>query len=196
MAAAKFRHANSPDEIAKREAREAAGVTETVKGFRHYNHPEEVAKRERPAVPVAPTEQQRGAAPALPPVLPTPAPLPAGVVPSAASVVIPGPPREPNALIRLATLELIVTDLVERLEDRVDGALTDLFGTPEELQALRLVMHNLPALEEQGLSLRNRVKALEDTLDAHFEASTTEIQVDETDTSLEAAPGSDGEQKG
>jgi hypothetical protein len=172
---AQFRHANSPDEVAKREARDPAAVKDPVKGFRHYNHPEEVAKRERNAPPPLPPQQQRGAASALPPVVPTPSAPAVGVVaPVAASVVIPGPPRGTNALLRLAALESAFADLEQRFEERVDQALADLFGTPEELQALRVTLHNMPAVEEQALNLRNRVKALEDTLDANFVASTTE----------------------
>jgi len=96
------------------------------------------------------------------------------VAPVAASVVIPGPPRGTNALLRLAAVEAAIVELQQRFEDRVDQALTDLFGTPEELQALRVTLHNMPAVEEQALNLRNRVKALEDTLDANFEANTQE----------------------
>jgi hypothetical protein len=155
MAHGQFRHANSPAEIAAREAREASGgAKEAVKGFRHYNHPEEVAARAR---------AQGVTLPKLP------EPTPERVLGSVESVVIPGAgPRNAAPLERLRALENKVEELVARLEQRVDQALADLFGTPEELQALRLTMANLPAIQELGLNLRNRVRALEDTIDAEF----------------------------
>lgn len=167
MATAKFRHANSPDEIAKREAREASGVKEAVKGFRHYNHPEEVAARAR-----AQGQRAPAASVELPAIPPDPPPERVLALPASA-VVIPGP-RHAAPLERLTALENKVEELVTRLESRVDQALSDLFGTPEELQALRLTMGNLPAIQEQALNLRNRVRALEDTYDAEF-AKTTDL---------------------
>jgi hypothetical protein len=180
MATAKFRHANSPDELAKREALAASGAKEAVRGFRHYNHPEEVAARARAQQPT-----QRAAAPAVElPAIPPPAPERVLALP--ASVVIPGP-RHSAPLERLAALENKVDELVARLESRVDQALTDLFGTPEELQALRLTMANLPAIQEQGLDLRNRVRALEDTFDHEF-GTPTDPPPAELPTAPEAAP--------
>ncbi len=47
MAAAKMRHHNSPEELAKRDGEAAQGTPRNRQEFRHYNHPEEVAKRAR-----------------------------------------------------------------------------------------------------------------------------------------------------
>jgi hypothetical protein len=181
MAHGQFRHANSPTEIAAREAREASGgAKEAVKGFRHYNHPEEVASRARalqgPRVAAAGSVEL----PAIPP------PSPERVLALPASVVIPGP-RHSAPLERLTALENKVDELVARLEQRVDKALSDLFGTPEELQALRLTMANLPAIQDQALNLRNRVRALEDTFDHEF-GSPTDPPPAEPPTVPDAAP--------
>ena len=160
MAGGQFRHANSKEEIAKREAREASGVKDPVKGFRHYNHPEEVAKRAREEAGPAP-------APKTPVVVVPPAP----VVPvAAAPATLPAPGTGNTALHRLANVEEQVRQLIDGLESRLDQALADLFGTPEELQALRVTMANLPAIQDQAQNLRDRVKALEDTWDMQLEA--------------------------
>jgi len=46
----------------------------------------------------------------------------------------------------------------------------------------------MPAVEEQALNLRNRVKALEDTLDVHFENATTEAPPAEETTKPDHPP--------
>lgn len=180
MATARFRHSNSPEEIAKREARPEGGVKDPVKGFRHYNHPEEVAKREASARGVGRPEI----------VLPSPSAAAVGVPPLPAGVDPVLPVARPPAGTALARLQLLeqtvrglvgdVADLHASRDDGLEALLIQLFGSPEELQALRLMVQNFPAVQESQGELGNRLLALEKTWDAAFDVPPgTDVLPDE-----------------
>lgn len=181
MATARFRHSNSPEEIAKREARPEGAVKDPVKGFRHYNHPEEVAKREAEA-------RGGGWRPTI--SLPSPAAAVAVQNAAAAVVVAPGPVlpavgAQPSALVRLRKLEETVRGLTDDIadlhasrDDGLESLLIRLFGSPEELQALRVMVQNFPGVQESQLELGNRLVALERSWDLAFEG---EDEADETE---------------
>lgn len=166
MPGPQFRHHNSPDEIAKRDA-SAPVAPEKPKGFRHWNHPDEVAKRARAAAGETEAPAQTSEAPAVsekPAIeLPSPAAAGAGVV-SVAMGHDPepvAPPREPSGMARLRQLE----QRFEALESSHHELLDVLFGpdeaNPEELRkVLRQILLDFPMVKESQLNLAARTRAL------------------------------------
>lgn len=166
MAAAKMRHFNSPEEVARRENQPAG--SSKGKEFRHYNHPEEVARRAaagKPSSVVAPPRRPRAPAPMLegwPPAgEPNNAPAPAPVVVAATAVAtndkpdtVPPPAATGRNVERLNRLEALVHTFLE------DEA---------EARHFRMLLNNVAALTEQQQPLVNRVRALELSLDQLLE---------------------------
>jgi hypothetical protein len=180
-----MRHHNSPDELAKR-----AGEPEPArKGreFRHYNHPEEVAKRlaagQPGAVPVARRVVQTTASPV--PLAPM-AWLPPGTVDNTASVtaaVVPAgaaddddkPPTEPpkgNIDLRLRRVELLLWSFVE---------------SQAEASEFRRLLNNQQAVSDGQLALVNRIRALEQAIDAAL-ADADGVDIDGSDDATAEPP--------
>jgi hypothetical protein len=166
MAAAKMRHFNSPEEVARREGA-PAGVSRS-KDFKHYNHPDEVARRARegrPSSVVAPPRRPRAPAPSLaawPPAgEPNNAPADPPVVVAVGEVVpndkpdtVPPPAGTNSNVARLRRLEALVHTFLE------DEA---------EARHFRMLLNNVAAITDGQQDLINRVRALELSLDQLLE---------------------------
>lgn len=161
MAAAKMRHFNSPEEVAKRDA-QPPGTPSKPKEFRHYNHPDEVAKRAaagKPSAIVAPPRQRPPvpAEPWPPPGQPNNAPVTTPVVMGGAPVAsaaeakpdtAPPPPRG-DAEQRLRRLETLVYTFVE---------------STGEARDFRRLLNNQQAVTDSQQDLVNRVRSLEEAV--------------------------------
>jgi hypothetical protein len=174
MAAAKMRHFNSPEEVARREGA-PPGVSRS-KDFKHYNHPDEVAKRAaqgKPSSVVAPPRRPRAPAPSLaawPPAgEPNNAPADPPVVVAVGEVVpnekpdtVPPPAGTNSNVARLRRLEALVHTFLE------DEA---------EARHFRMLLNNVHAITEGQQDLINRVRSLELTIDQLLE----QLNADEAD---------------
>lgn len=148
MAAAKMRHFNSPEELAKRQGEPAPAVR--GQGFRHYNSPDEIAKREgRGAAVVVPPRQRR--------VLQAEGWPPPGQENTAlvTTNAAPPPPRKRAPL---------TGDAVERLE-QLEELVYAMLDSPSEAREFRMHMSNFVAVVESQRDLITRVRALEKTVD-------------------------------
>jgi hypothetical protein len=161
MPAPRMRHHNSPEELAKRSGEGAETVSKKGKEFRHYNHPEEVARRlaegKAGGVPVAARRvfTTMGEAP---PVWP-----PAGTVDNTAKVDV--------ALVRSAPEKPATEpppargDLETRLR-RVEMLLWTFVESREEARDFRMLLNNAAAVAEVQQDINNRVRTLEQQIEA------------------------------
>ena len=156
MAAARMRHHNSPEELARRSA-EPDPAARKGREFRHYNHPDEVARRAAGGNPggsaVVP---RRIVATTGVPVWP-----PAGTVDNTASVDVETAPEKPPTEPppgRRGDIEL-------RLR-RIENLLWTFVESAEEAREFRRLLNNQHAVTDVQLDINNRVRALEDMLEA------------------------------
>lgn len=158
MAAAKMRHYNSPDELAKR-AGEEPSARQAAREFKHYNHPDEVAKRaaeaERVAAARLPGQAVRPKAPPVKPQLPEWPP--AGTVDNTApSLELRPPPMVPQA--KSAPVQR--GDFETRLR-RLEVLLWTFVETEAEARDFRMLLNNQQAVTDAQLEMAARVRAIE-----------------------------------
>ncbi len=157
MAVAKMRHFNSPEEL-KRRASE--GETKPKgKEFRHYNHPEEVQRRA--AAGQALPERLLGVTPRRVVANPQLQWPPAGTVDNTASVdVVPAPverapteppPRRGDYDMRLRRIENLLWTFVDNVE---------------EAREFRRLLNNQAAIVDVQLDINNRVRTIEQQIEA------------------------------
>lgn len=157
MAVARMRHHNSPEELQRRAA-EGEQAPRKGKEFRHYNHPAEIAKREAAgqagtAVAVVP---RRAATPAAPVVWPPP-----GTVDNTESVsVSEAPAKRPTQPPPRGR-----GDVETRLR-RIENLLWTFVESPDEAREFRRLLNNLAAVTDVQLDINNRVRAIEDQIEA------------------------------
>jgi hypothetical protein len=161
MAAAKMRHFNSPEELAKRQGQPEAAQYRG-QGFRHYNHPEEVAKRagKSASAVVAPSSKPQRRALFEPEGWP-----PAGDENTAMVRVDSEPPARRQ--------QSFPGEAVERLES-LESLLLSLVGDEAEAREFRMHMSNIGAVVDAQRKLINKVRALEDTVEQLVDAANAE----------------------
>lgn len=180
MAAAKMRHHNSPEEVAKR-AGAGPEPARSRKDFRHYNHPDEIARRAAAGKgggqPV-PSKRRVVQAPAEP----FGSWLPPGTVDNTESVSVRQLDADAGTREALATLERDQLEgdgepgLHTRLR-RVEALLFTFVDDVREAREFRRLLNNQQAVTDGMASVGERLNAIELTL----EAAMAESEGDEGD---------------
>jgi hypothetical protein len=192
MAAAKMRHHNSPEEVAKR-AGAGPEPARNRKDFRHYNHPAEIAKR-------AASGQGGGqAVPAKRRIVQAPAEpfgswLPPGTVDNTASVSVRQLDAEAGTREALATLE---RDQLEGDGDvsfstrlrKLEVLLYTFVDDVREAREFRRLLSNQQAVTDGMASVGERLNAIELTLEAAMAEAGEGDEADEVDEGTEADEG-------
>jgi hypothetical protein len=170
MAAAKMRHFNSPEEVARRSSEPASGAPKH-KEFRHYNHPDEVARRAAQGEPSAVVAHPRAPRRQRPEIWPPPGESNNAPVEAAAVLVEPAPVIEnakPDTTPPPPAVSGGSGDWALRLH-RLENILFTFADSVAESRHFRMLLNNQQAVTDSQGDLINRVRALELKLTALVE---------------------------
>lgn len=161
MATARMRHHNSPEELAKRSG-EPEPLARKGKEFRHYNHPEEVAKRA--------ASGQGGSVAVSRRVINTTGEPPGWPPPGTednTAIVSASWPSEPEVSNSNEDTEPPPArgNLEQRLR-RVENLLWTFLDGPDEAREFRRLLNNQQAVSDSQQDIINRVRTLEQTIEA------------------------------
>lgn len=154
MATQRFRHANSPEELAKREA-EGPREPAKRKEFRHWNSPEERAARGEAPLPASPA----AVVPRAPRRPQRSEPLEDWPPKGQSNNAPAGPPQA-----RRAPPDTSGQSLEQRVE-QLEGILYVLLDDPADARRIRMLLNNIDAVTESQRDFNARLIALEHELE-------------------------------